>query len=48
MEYYRIGHAEAMVTSQKKCNEQMKPTIFPEAHYEFIAALNETLAVSHY
>lgn len=48
MEHYRTGHAEAMAASHRKCNEQTKPTIFPEAHYGFIAALNEALAVSHY
>lgn len=28
-EYYRTGHAEAMAASQRKCNEEMKPKIFP-------------------
>lgn len=36
-----------MAASHRKCSKQTKPKIFPEAHYGFITALNETLAVTH-
>lgn len=44
----RACWSRAVAASQRKCSERMKPTIFPEAHYGFIARLNKTLAVSHY
>lgn len=48
MEYYGTGHAEARAASERKGSAQMRPATLPEAHYGFIAALNEALAVSHY
>lgn len=42
MEYYGTGYSEATAAKQ----QQMKPAIFPRAHYVFIATLTQTPAES--